>query len=56
MPQGKTPKLKLSAQPVICKKCEKEYRGEEMNQHTLETGHKDFYLKPVSMPKKAGRN
>ena len=48
------PRLRLSNQPVICKECEKEFRGEEMNQHTREAGHEDFYVKPISISKKEG--
>ncbi len=48
------PRLKLSNQPVICKECGKEFRGEEMIQHTDETRHDSFYLKPVSIPKEEG--
>jgi hypothetical protein len=45
------PRLKRSNQPVLCNKCGKEFRGEEMNQHSVETGHEEFYLKPASVPK-----
>jgi predicted Zn-ribbon and HTH transcriptional regulator len=45
--QEQLPRLNLSNQPVLCKKCGKEFRGEEMNQHSPETGHEEFYLKPV---------
>jgi hypothetical protein len=44
-------RLKESNLPVICKKCQKEFRGAEVCQHTVDTGHEDYYLKPVSIPK-----
>jgi hypothetical protein len=47
--QEQLPRLKLSNQPVLCKKCGRELRGEEMKQHSLETGHEEFYLKPTSI-------
>jgi hypothetical protein len=50
MPEQLT-RLKLSNQPVICKKCGREFKGEEMQDHTRETGHEDFYLKTTSAPK-----
>jgi hypothetical protein len=49
------PRLRLSNQPVICQKCGKEVRGEEMQDHTRETGHEDFHLKPASIPKAEGQ-
>jgi hypothetical protein len=50
MPEQLT-RLKLSNQPVVCKKCGMEFKGEEMQDHTRETGHEDFSLKPASVPK-----
>jgi len=45
------PRLRFSNQTVVCRKCGKEVRGEEMDQHTDETDHRDFDLKSVSIPK-----
>jgi len=33
---------------------EKEFRGEEMDRHTAETGHKGFYPKPASIFREKG--
>ena len=43
-------RLRRSNQLLICKECKREFRGEETDQHTIETGHEHFYLKPVSIP------
>jgi hypothetical protein len=47
---GQLTRLKESNLAVICKKCQKEFRGAEARQHTVNTGHEDFYLKPASIP------
>jgi hypothetical protein len=51
MPEQLT-RLKLSNLPVICTGCGREFRAEAMNQHTRETGHENFYPKPISVSKK----
>jgi hypothetical protein len=45
-------RLKESTLPVVCKECRKEFRGAEAARHTIDAGHKDFYLKTASFPKR----
>jgi hypothetical protein len=48
-------RLKESNLTVVCNECRKEFKGAgARDQHTDETGHKDFHPKPASFPKKEG--
>jgi hypothetical protein len=47
-------RLKESNLPVICKECAGKFRGAETRQHTDDKGHRDFYLKPASIPEIRG--
>jgi hypothetical protein len=51
---GRLPRQRLSDQPVICKKCGREFKGEAMKQPTGAFGRDSFYRKPASIPNPSG--
>lgn len=52
---GRLSRLRLSDQLALCKKCGREFRGEEMKRHTDDSGNQSFYLKPASIPSSNGQ-
>ena len=40
-----------STQTLVCRSCGKEMKHEQIDQHTIDTTHSDFYLKPIAPPK-----